>query len=154
MIYRSGNQNVFKQLSIPQRLMFGFLLLIIPMIIIGIFSFYSLSVVEKDLADLSGGSLTGEKVQSAGVKDFSKEIEMTLARIKKSKIVMVTVMLLAIIISVLVCLIISRGLKSEIEKMQKYFTDMAGNAIDLRRIDELLKELRSLIHGEKPKDDS
>ncbi len=31
---------------------------------------------------------------------------------------------------------------------------MAGNAIDLRRIDELLEELRSLIHGEKTKDDS
>ena len=154
MVYRGGNQNVFKQLSIPQRLMFGFLLLIIPMIIIGILSFYSLSVVEKDLADLYGKGLTGENVKSPGVKDFSKEIEMILARIKKSKIVMVTVMILAIIISVFVCLIISRGLNFEIEKIQKYFTDMEGNAIDLRRIDELFKELRSLIHGEKSKDDS
>ncbi len=123
------------------------------MIIIGILSFYSLSVVEKDLTHLYSGDLTGEKVQSPRAKDFSKEIEMTLARIKKSKIVIVTVMFLAVIISGFVCLIISRGLNSEIEKMQKYFTDMAGNAIDLRRIDELLEELRSLIHGEKPKDD-
>jgi len=144
MIGGQGSQNAFSQMSIPRKIMMGFLIMIIPMILVGLMSFYNMSAVERELVYLFEKEFGEKGIQSSESVDLEKEIETIRLRMKHGKMVIMMIMTIALIMCIAVALFISRGLISDIEKMKG---SVSGGAIDLNRIDQLLEELRSLIHA-------